>query len=274
MFFSTLSVDQYNKVKFTCIQTEQSGKVFYITLNRPQKRNAFTPTMINEIAYALEYANLKKDVWCVVILANGPVFCAGMDLAVFQDPASDVLNRSLPEPFKTVSLGDAFRLMTKPTIAKIEGNVYAGGFLIAGGCMFVVATENVEFSLPEVKRGVFPMQVVSTLLNFMSPREAMRLCVLGESINARMAQKMGLVSHICNAAEIDQKLGALIDTILGNSPYAITKGMETFRALADIPNHAKFGFLANQLDKIRESDDAQEGINAFKEKRQPSWTNN
>lgn len=274
MFFSTLSVDLFRQVTFTCIETEQDGKVFYITLNRPEKRNAFTPTMVNELAYALEYANARKDIWCVVIRANGPVFCAGMDLAVFQDPSLDVVNDTLPEPFKKVSLGDAFRLMNKPTIAKIEGNVYAGGFLIAGGCLFAVAAEQVEFSLPEVKRGIFPMQVVSTLLNFTSQREAMRLCVLGEPFGARLAQNMGMVSHVCIPAEIDAKLEALIDIILANSPYAITKGLETFRALGGIPHHAKFGFLADQLDKVRNSEDAQEGINAFKEKRQPSWTNN
>ena len=118
------------------------------------------------------------------------------------------------------------------------------------------------------------MQVVSTLLNFTSPREAMRLCVLGEPFGARLAQKMGMVSHVCSPAEIDTKLAALIDIILGNSPYAITKGIETFRALGDLPHYARFGFLADQLDKVRSSEDAQEGINAFKEKRQPSWTNN
>lgn len=274
MFFATSAIGRYNHVTFNYIETTQKGHVFYITLNRPEKRNAFTPTMVNELAYALEYANTQTNIWCVVIQANGPVFCAGMDLTVFQDPALDINNQSLPEPFKPVSLGDAFRLMNKPTIAKIEGNVYAGGFLIAGGCMFVVASESVEFSLPEVKRGIFPMQVVSTLLNFMPPRQAMQLCILGESFNARAAQKIGMVSHVCSPADMDEKFDALIDTILGNSPYAIGRGIEAFRALSDIPNYAKFGFLAEQLAKIRQSEDANEGINAFKQKRKPEWTNN
>lgn len=274
MFFATSAIGRYNNVTFNYIKTAQKGNVFYITLNRPEKRNAFTPTMVNELAYALEYANTQKNIWCVVIDANGPVFCAGMDLTVFQGPARDTINSTLPEPFKPVSLGDAFRLMNKPTIAKIEGNVYAGGFLIAGGCMFVIAADGVEFSLPEVKRGIFPMQVVSTLLNFMSPRQAMQLCILGESFSARAAQKLGMVSHVCNPADINEKLTGLIDTILDNSPYAIGKGIEAFRALSDIPNYAKFGFLAGQLDKIRQSEDANEGINAFKQKRKPEWTNN
>jgi enoyl-CoA hydratase/carnithine racemase len=273
MFFTTLAVSRYNDVTFRYIETAQSGHVFYITLNRPEKRNAFTPTMVNELAYAMEYANAQKNIWCVVIAANGPVFCAGMDLTVFQDPSTDAVNPTLPEPIKPVSLGDAFRMLNKPTIARIEGNVYAGGFIIAGGCMFVVAADEVEFSLPEVKRGIFPMQVVSTLLNFMLPRQAMQLCVLGESFSARAAQKLGMVSHVCCQADMDEKLGSLIDALLNNSPYAISKGIAAFRALSDIPHYAKFGFLAEQLTRIRQSNDAQEGIAAFKEKRKPEWTN-
>src|ERR1700761_1819432 len=115
MFFASSAVDRYNSVTFNFIATEQKGHVFYITLNRPEKRNAFTPTMVNELAYALEYANTRMDIWCVLIRANGPVFCAGMDLTVFQNPDLDTINQHLPEPFKPVLLGDAFRLMNKPT---------------------------------------------------------------------------------------------------------------------------------------------------------------
>ena len=273
MFFSSGEIDRFNLTTFKFIETEQAGHVFFITLNRPEKRNAFTPTMINELAFALAYANVQRDSWCVVIKANGPVFCAGMDLAVFQNPELDIINNSLPEPNKAVTIGDALRLMNKPVIAKVEGNVYAGGFLIVGGCTFVVAAEDVEFSLPEVKRGIFPMQVISTLQDLMSPKQALRLCILGEPFGAMAALNFGLVTHIAAGEKLNERIATLIDTILANSPHAISRGMETFRALPDIPGYARFGFLADQLTKIRNSADAQEGINAFREKRTPCWTN-
>ena len=273
MFFSSGDIDRFNLTKFNFIETERVGHIFYITLNRPEKRNAFTPTMINELAFALAYANIQRDSWCVVIKANGPVFCAGMDLSVFQNPDLDVINKSLPEPNKAITIGDALRLMNKPVIAKVEGNVYAGGFLIVGGCTFVVASEDVEFSLPEVKRGIFPMQVISTLQDLMSPKQALRLCILGEPFSARVALNCGLVTHVTTSNNLNDRLAALIHTILDNSPYAISRGMETFRAISDIPDYAKFGFLSDQLAKIRQSADAQEGVNAFREKRKPTWTN-
>jgi enoyl-CoA hydratase/carnithine racemase len=273
MFFSSGQIDRFNLTIFKFIETEQAGHVFFITLNRPEKRNAFTPTMINELAFALAYADVQRDIWCVVVKANGPVFCAGMDLAVFQNPEMDIINSSLPEPNKAVTIGNALRLMNKPVIAKVEGDVYAGGFLIVGGCTFVVAGEDVEFSLPEVKRGIFPMQVISTLQDLMSPKQALRLCILGEPFSARAALNFGLVTHVAASGKLNERLATLINSILANSPFAISRGMETFRALPDIPDYAKFGFLADQLTKIRKSADAQEGINAFREKREPSWTN-
>jgi methylglutaconyl-CoA hydratase len=274
MFFSLADIDRFKQTFFNFIETEQADHVFFITLNRPEKRNAFTPAMINELAFALAYANSKREIWCVVLKANGPVFCAGMDLSVFKNPELDTINKSLPEPSRTITIGDAFRLMNKPTIAKVEGNVYAGGFLMVGGCTFVLAAEDVEFSLPEVKRGIFPMQVISTLQNLMSPRQALRLCILGEPVSARTALNLGLVSHVVARGNLNDRLNILINTILANSPFAISKGMETFRALVDIPEYAKFGFLTDQLAKIKQSADAQEGIDAFKGKRPPKWTNN
>jgi enoyl-CoA hydratase/carnithine racemase len=273
MFFSPNDTDNFHRVSFNFIETTLDEHLFTITLDRPEKRNAFTPTMVNELGFALAFAQSNKDIWCILIKANGPVFCAGMDLAVFQDPELDKVNKSLPEPKKMVSLGDAFRLLDKPTIAQVEGAVLAGGFLIVGGCTFVVALEETQFSLPEVKRGLFPMQVISTLLTMTSAKEALRMCILADVYDAHQAKTIGLVSHVASKETINDTCRSLIDAIISNSPFAISKGLQAFRALQDIPEYAKFGFLASQLAEIRASDDAQEGISAFKEKRTPQWKN-
>jgi methylglutaconyl-CoA hydratase len=273
MFYSPSDIVEFSCVSFNFIQVEEGEHTFTITLNRPEKRNAFTPTMVREIAFALEFAQSQKNIWCVIIKASGPVFCAGMDLNVFQHPELDNINTSLPEPKSTVNLGDVFRFLNKPAIAQVHGAVLAGGFLITGGCTFVVAMEDAEFSLPEVKRGIFPLQVISTLLNITSPIKALQMCILAETYSGREAKELGLVSHLCTKDTIDEVCGSLVNTILSHSPFAISKGMQTFKALFNIPEYARFGFLASQLNEIRHSEDAQEGINAFKEKRSPNWRN-
>ena len=273
MFYSIADIEKFSGVTFNFIETVQEGHTFYITLNRPEKRNAFTPTMVNELVFALEYVNQQRDIWCVVIRANGPVFCAGMDLNVFQNPELDTVNPLLPKPMQPISIGDGFRLMNKPTIAQVEGHVYAGAFLIVGGCTFVVAAETAEFSLPEVKRGIFPMQVLATLLEFTTPKQAMQLCILGEAISAQTARELGLVGHVCTPDEVKTEVDKLVQKILSNSPYAIGKGMEALRELPGVAPDERFSFLAKRLDAIRLSEDAQEGINAFREKRKPVWKN-
>lgn len=276
-FFS----DASRLISFTQIIVEESKNVLTIKLNRPEKRNAFTPTMIAELAYSLQYAQHNSEIWCVVLEANGPVFCAGMDLNVFQNPDLDIKNEELPQPQREITIGDAFTMLCKPSIAKVEGNVFAGGFLFVCGCTFVIATENVEFSLPEVKRGIFPMQVMASLLKIMPQRKVLEMCVLGKSYTAKEAYEMGIVTHLVHSNDnpneskisIQEFVDELVNEILQNAPFAIRKGMEALNVLENIEESMKHAFLINQLNEIRKSEDAQEGINAFREKRKPIWKN-
>ncbi len=260
-------------VMYHFIKTEQKGNVFYLTLNRPEKRNAFTPTMVQELAFALEYAQNQQGIWCVVVQAEGPVFCAGMDLNVFQNPELDIKNEHLPKLEKEITIGDAFRKLTKPSIAKIEGSVLAGGFLIICGCTFVISVEESQFGLPEVKRGIFPMQVMASLLKIMPYRKALELCILAKNYSAKEALDLGIITHLSSKENIETDCQNLIENILDGSPYAIRKGIESVQNLSQIPDNEQYSFLINQLQQIRQSADAQEGINAFKEKRKAVWKN-
>ncbi|MBA4853533.1 enoyl-CoA hydratase/isomerase family protein [Emticicia sp. BO119] len=273
MYFSENDIASFPNVVFKLIKTEIRQNLFVITLNRPEKRNAFTPTMVNEIAFALAFANSKSEIWCVLLEAEGPVFCAGMDLNVFQNPELDKVNESLPRPLKEINLGDTFKNFYKPCIAKVKGDVLAGGFLLIGGCTFVIATEKVNFSLPEVLRGIFPLQVMGTLLKIMPPRKALEMCILGKKYTAREALELGLVSQVSSVDGIDDNTENLIQTIISGSPFAVKKGIEAYQRLSDIPESQQYQYLLGLLQEIRNSEDAKEGIKAFNEKRKPTWRN-
>ena len=273
MFYTDSDIQQFHSVEFQLIKTKQEGNLFKITLNRAEKRNAFTPTMLQELAFALAFAHQSQNIWCVLIEAEGPVFCAGMDLNVFQNPELDIQNKTLPKPIKEITIGDAFKNLEKPCIAKVEGSVFAGGFLIIGGCSFVVSVDDALFGLPEVKRGIFPMQVMATLLKIMPQRKAMEMAILGKNYSAKEAFELGIVTHISSKESIEQETKALINSILENSPFAIKKGFEAMNNFQNFPENEQHHYLLGILQEIRESDDAQEGILAFKEKRQPVWKN-
>ncbi|MDZ7898603.1 MAG: enoyl-CoA hydratase-related protein [Arcicella sp.] len=273
MFFTKSDIQEFPEVKFVLIKTQQEGNLFTITLNRAEKRNAFTPTMLKELAFALEFARQSDDVWCILIEAEGSVFCAGMDLNIFQNPALDILNETLPKPIKEITIGDAFKNLEKPCIAKVKGSVFAGGFLIIGGCSFVVSVDDALFGLPEVKRGIFPMQVMATLLKIMPQRKAMEMAILGKNYSAKEAFDLGIVTHLSTKESIEQDTKKLIDSILENSPFAIKKGFEAMNHFQNLPENEQHHYLLGILQEIRESEDAKEGILAFKEKRKPIWKN-
>ncbi|WP_254562383.1 enoyl-CoA hydratase-related protein [Dyadobacter diqingensis] len=270
-FFKEEDLRNFDTVRFLYIETSLNGHVFAITLNRPEKRNAFTPTMANEIAFALAYAKVQDTVRCVEIKARGPVFCAGADLNAFHDPSADQKNTTLPEPLQEVRLGDAFSTLCKPCIAQVEGSVFAGGFLIICGCTFVMSIPEANFSLPEVKRGIWPMQVMASLLDIIPKRKILEMSITGKSYSAEEAFHLGLVTQIAGKEVIEEEVNKLANLICSNAPYAIKSGMEALRNLSEIEEGKRHIYLKSQLDKLLESEDAKEGTAAFKEKRTPIW---
>ena len=155
---------EINEQRFAFIQIDNSDHVLTITLDREKKRNALHPQMVNEIAYALHYAHFEKSIWMVVIRSKGKVFCAGADLKAMAG-LIEPNDSTIPAPSGEVLIGELFNKVFKPTITVVDGDVYAGGFFFLAGCNIVLAQEGVKFGLPEVKRGLYPFQVMAALLN-------------------------------------------------------------------------------------------------------------
>lgn len=252
---------------YNFIRTRKDGYVFTLTLARPEKRNAFTPTMVNEIDHALKAANTDREVRVVVIDAEGPVFCAGMDLKAFTDPAEDRPNPALEN--RDLSLGEVMGQLNKPSVALIEGKVIAGGFLIVAECTFVLARQEVEFSLPEVKIGIFPFQVLASLLKIMPQKKALQLCISGEPFSARQAQEYGIVDQMLEEGTAERLMSRLTE----NAPLAVTRGFEALKGLEAVDKTDRFHYLMQALNRLRDSQDAGEGIRALFEKRKPEWKN-
>ena len=272
MIYTKEEVANFKDRIFAYLLIDEAEHVLTITLNRPEKKNAMNPVMINEIAFALSYAHYNNDIWVVVMAANGDVFCAGADLKAFAGGDQDTTNSTIPEPSAEVLLGEIFTQLHKPSIAKVHAPVYAGAFLIICGCTHVVAADNATFALPEVKRGIWPMQVMQSLLNIMPTRKVLDLCILGKTINSREALDLGLITSIVSPNDLDNEVAGLASKIFGNSPAAIKHGLRAFDELRSIDNDQKHAYLKKMLGEILKTDDAREGITAFKEKRKPNWT--
>ena len=269
-FYTQEDIESFEAVRFLFIKTALTGHIFRIMLNRPEKRNAFTAVMAEEIIFALAYAHYHSEVRCIILDAKGPVFCAGADLYSFHE-AVVLKNETLPEIRDEARLGDAFAQLYKPSIAQIEGSVFAGGFLLICGCTFVISVGEAMFSLPEVKRGIWPMQVMASLLPIVPKRKILEMSITGWKYTAEQALALGLVTKIVSKEEIGKVVNELAAEICQNAPYAIRLGMESLNALSDIRESDQHTFLKSQLDKLLSTEDAKEGSVAFKEKRNPIW---
>ncbi|TLV00629.1 enoyl-CoA hydratase/isomerase family protein [Dyadobacter luticola] len=270
-FYTQEDIRSFESVEFLYIKTALSGHIFTITLNRPEKRNAFTPTMAEEIIYALAFAHYYPEIRCVIINAEGPVFCAGADLNAFHDSSADIKNPTLPKIREEARLGEAFENLHKPTIAKVTGPVLAGGFLVICGCTFVFATDTAAFSLPEVKRGIWPMQVMASLIPIISDRKILEMAITGRSYTSQEAFEMGLVTQLVSKENVDSEVSTLAELINQNAPLAIQAGISALRHTREIDASKRHIFLKYQLDLLLKTEDAKEGALAFKEKRAPIW---
>ncbi len=268
-FYNPEMLQSFSSVKFKYIRVRRSGSVFHLTLARAEKRNALNVSMVNEIAFAMAYANDADPIRCIVIDAEGPVFCAGMDLKGFAD--GSVGDGDFPAPLQPVLLGEVFSALYKPCIARVEGNVMAGGFLIIAGCHLVLSVSGATYSLPEVRRGIWPMQVMAALRSIIPVRKLIEMCITGGVYTASEAHEMGLVTRIVSDAGMDEEAHRLAAAISANAPLAIRKGLEVLGQLNRIPADVQHSFLKTQLDMLLETEDAKEGILAFMEKREPVW---
>ena len=255
MFFSKEKIEKFDTIKFNFLRVKKFDNHLEITLNRPERKNALSFEMINELALCTDYANLHDSVRAVVYKSNGEIFCSGLDLIDFKDKEN------------SIQLADIFNKLHKPKLVILEGDVYAGGILIVACANYVISKNNVKLSLPEVKRGLYPFQVMDSLFRSMPKKSVIDWCIRGKEMTAEDCKKLNLIN------EIDDDLIKLsnkwLDDIIMMSPNAIKNGLRVFEE--SYIDDDKIKILNKELKELKKSNDFLEGVNAFKEKRKPRW---
>ncbi len=270
--YSKEQVANLHEYTFGYLLVEEKDHVLTLTLNRPEKKNAMNPVFMNEIVFALNHAKYNKDIWVVVLQANGDIFSAGADLKAFAGRGTEESGSTVPTPTDKVVLGDAFNSLYKPCIAKVHGNAYAGAFLLICGCTHVVASSNVTFSLPEVKRGIWPMQVMASLKPIVPARQLLDLCMRARTIYADEALTLGIATQVVEPEALNTKVNDLVAELKTLSPTAIRMGLQAWNELKTVDEDKEHPYLLGMLQQILGTKDAAEGLQAFIEKRAPQWT--
>jgi enoyl-CoA hydratase/carnithine racemase len=240
-----------------------------ITLNRPEKRNALSLALIGELIAALRDIGGRRDVAVVILAGNGPAFSAGHDLR-------EMTGRSLEE-YRTIfdrccELMELIQAIPQPVIAMVRGIATAAGCQLAATCDLVVAEEGARFGTPGVKIGLFcstPMVAISRVIG---QKRALQMLLTGVPIDARTAADWGLVNEVVPADRLLARTRELAAQIAAASPLVLGIGKEAFYAQIDRDRHAAYDYTKTVMTMNALAADAQEGICAFLEKREPTWT--
>ncbi|MEZ4287802.1 MAG: enoyl-CoA hydratase-related protein [Polyangiales bacterium] len=242
------------------------GHVATITLNRPEKKNALSGPMVNELIWAFDDAKDSEVVRAVVLRGAGHTFCAGADLGGMS--ADDGGFKKKGE-FDDLLL--RFDRMHKPIVAAVEGYAMGGAVGLIAAAHFVVASRSAILATPEIKRGVFPMMIMAVMQRVLSQRELLKMILLGERISADEALRIGLVTHIADDQEFDAVLGTLTNALASQSPTAMSMGLNAYARQRSMPIEDALPFLREQLAALLGTEDAREGLSAFFQKREPVW---
>lgn len=269
-YFTQECIDTFKNQKFQFLILKEEGNDFFITLNRPEKKNSLHPKMIEELAFAFQYAHQNPSVWNLVINANGTVFCAGADLKAMRGDLGEITS-TIPKANSQILIADLFKKVYKPILVLLNADVYAGGTFFVAGATEVIANRKINIHLSEVKRGIFPFQVMASLSEVINPKKALRWCISGDAWSAQKAYDNDLIHLLVDSeAELLAEMDKWLKKNRLNSPSAIQLGLESYDNFTKEENQHKY--LMGMLYKSLETKDSKEGIKAFREKRKPNWT--
>lgn len=249
------------------VLTERRGHVLVITLNRPNARNAVSPGVAKGIEAAIDELEDSDDLRVGVLCGRGKVFSAGADLKEIAKGNGDQLRTERGGFGGLVRRG-----RTKPLIAAVHADAFAGGFELAIACDFIVAGETVRFGLPEVKRSLVAMAGgLVHLPRLVGEKLALELALLGEPVPAARLHGAGLVSRLVPSEGVFDAALAMADTICANGPLAVRASRQIIIDGRDQDTEARWAHSYNLGLPVFASDDAREGPRAFIEKRKPVW---
>jgi methylglutaconyl-CoA hydratase len=251
--------------------TKRDG-VARVTLNRPELRNAFDDVLISRLKNVFSEMEQDKAVRVMVLAGNGPAFCAGADLNWMKRMAGYGPAENLADARALADMLAALDRLPQPTIARVHGPVFAGGTGLVAACDIAVGTPAAKFCLSEAKLGLSPATISPYVLRAMGERNARRYFLTAEVFEAEEAFRIGMLSSLVPAANLDATVDDLIKHLLAGGPESHAKIKELIRAVAGRrPDEALSAETAQRIAEIRGSPEGREGIAAFLEKRKPSW---
>jgi methylglutaconyl-CoA hydratase len=254
------------------LQLSFHAGVATVTLHRPEMRNAFNDEVIAELTATFLALGERADVRAVILAASGSAFCAGADLNWMKRMAGYTHEENLADAAGLARMLEVIYTCPKATVARIQGDVYAGGMGLVAACDLAVAVDSAHFCLSEVKIGLIPATISPYVIRAMGPRAAHRWFLTAERFTAAEAYRIGFIHELVAADQLDARVQALTAALVGAGPDAVGACK---RLLHEVGGHPITPGLVQRtvegVAHIRASDEGREGVRAFLEKRKPAW---
>jgi enoyl-CoA hydratase/carnithine racemase len=254
--------------EFETILVAREGVTARVTLNRPEKRNALSLALMEELIVSLETLGASPEVRAIVIEGAGVAFSAGHDL-------SEMVGRDLSfyqQLFDVCTeLMETIHRVPQPVIAKVHGVATAAGCQLVAACDLAVAADDARFATPGVKIGLFCSTPMVPLSRAIGRKRALEMLLTGELVDAWRALEWGLINRVVPGDELDGVVNDLAEAIARSSPLTVGIGKEAFYAQVDLDEHRAYDLTKSVMAMNALAADAQEGIGAFLEKREPNW---
>ena len=250
----------------------ETAAVATVTLNRPEVRNAFNDEVIAELTAAFSQLGADPQVRVIVLAAEGLAFCAGADLNWMRRMADYTHAENLADAAQLAEMLRVIYACPKPTVARIQGDVYAGGMGLVAACDMAVSVDTANYCLSEVKLGLYPATISPYVIRAMGARAAHRYFLTAERFDAVEALRIGFVHAVVAAEQLDDKVAELTKALVSASPNAV-KACKSL--LHDVAGQDIDSVLIAQtvqgIASIRTSDEGKEGVQSFLQKRKPNW---
>ena len=251
------------------VRVDVTPPVGRITLDRPEKRNALSLAVLQELQRVLRHLGDTPDVRVVVIAATGPAFSAGHDLGEMVDQRGQLYYGELFD--ECVAVMQTIREIPQPVIARVHGTATAAGCQLVAACDLAVAADTARFATPGVNIGLFCSTPMVPLSRAIGRKRSLEMLLTGEPIDAATAERWGLINRAVPVAELDREVDALATKVARAASAVVALGKRTFYAQEALDEDTAYGIASPTMAANAMLDDAQEGMSAFIEKREPRW---
>lgn len=258
--------------RYASLLIESCGGIVTLSLNRPKTRNAFDDRMAGELRDAFEALGRDPDVRGIILTGAGSAFCAGADLRWLGRPVSEA--QALEDAERLIQMYRAIDECPRPVVARVQGPTFGGGVGLVAVCDVVVTADTATFALSEPRLGLVPAIISPFLLRKVGESQVRRYCLTGERFSASVAKQLNLVHDVVPVDRLDIRIGELSRALLRLAPGAVQETKSLLRSVLSVPEVDRWAICAQANVRARLSEEAQEGLRAFFEKRPPSWDSN